>query len=116
MRKRSLSPLRLLRTGLFVVGVGLIGAVLLHIVIILALPRFTGGDAYSRVLGLYEMDSFFPLSAEPGPTGLANDDPYLRVAVCGFSVANGPSASPRMALSPSGRWRSMMRIPTRCSA
>lgn len=90
MRKRSLSPLRLLRTGLFVVGVGLIGAVLLHIVIILALPRFTGGDAYSRVLGLYEMDSFFPLSAEPGPTGLANDDPYLRVAVCGFSVANGP--------------------------
>ena len=81
MRKRSLSPLRLLRTGLFVVGVGLIGAVLLHIVIILALPRFTGGDAYSRVLGLYEMDSFFPLSAEPGPTGLANDDPYLRVGL-----------------------------------
>lgn len=90
MARRRSSPLRLLRTALFAVGVGLVGALLLHIVIILALPRFTGGDAYSRVLGLYEMDSFFPLSAEPGPTGLANDDPYLRVAVCGFSVSGGP--------------------------
>ncbi|MFP5075746.1 DUF1254 domain-containing protein [Rhizobium sp. YIM 134829] len=90
MAKQRISPFRLLRTGLFVIGLGLIGALLLHIVIILALPRFTGGDAYSRVLGLYEMDSFFPLAAEPGPTGLANDDPYLRVAVCGFSVMGGP--------------------------
>ncbi|PYE28797.1 putative membrane protein [Rhizobium sp. PP-WC-2G-219] len=79
-----------MRSLLYAVLVGLIGAALLHIVIILALPRFTAEDAYSRVLGLYEMDSFFPLTSAPGPTGLANDDPYLRVAVCGFSVLGGP--------------------------
>jgi uncharacterized membrane protein len=80
-----------MRSIVFAVLVGLVGAALLHIVIVLALPRFTGKDAYSRVLGLYEMDSFFSLSAEPGPTGLANDDPYLRTAVCGFSVDGGPA-------------------------
>ena len=73
-----------MRSALFAILVGLVGAALLHIVIILALPNFTGRDGYSRVLGLYEMDSFFPLSTEPGATGLANDDPFLRVAVCGF--------------------------------
>jgi uncharacterized membrane protein len=80
-----------MRSIVFAILVGLVGAALLHIVIVLALPRFTGKDAYSRVLGLYEMDSFFSLNAEPGPTGLANDDPYLRVAVCGFSVDGGPA-------------------------
>lgn len=80
-----------MRKVLLAIVIGLVGAALLHIVIILALPRFTGKDAYSRVLGLYEMDSFFPLTAEPGPTGLANEDPFLRVAVCGFSVAGAPS-------------------------
>lgn len=80
-----------MRSVLFAVIVGLVGAALLHIVIVLALPRFTGKDAYSRVLGLYEMDSFFPLTSEPGPTGLANEDPFLRVAVCGFSVSTGPA-------------------------
>ncbi|WP_275789642.1 DUF1254 domain-containing protein [Pararhizobium gei] len=80
-----------MRSLLFAILVGLVGAALLHIVIILALPRFTGQDAYSRVLGLYEMDSFFPLTNEPGATGLANDDPFLRVAVCGFSVSTSPA-------------------------
>ncbi|KQS67899.1 hypothetical protein ASG39_05995 [Rhizobium sp. Leaf371] len=79
-----------MRSLLYALLVGVIGAALLHIVIILALPRFTAEDAYSRVLGLYEMDSFFPLTSAPGPTGLSNDDPYLRVAVCGFSVLGGP--------------------------
>lgn len=79
-----------MRSVLFAILVGLVGAALLHIVIILALPQFTGKDAYSRVLGLYEMDSFFALGNEPGPTGLANEDPFLRVAVCGFSVSGDP--------------------------
>lgn len=80
-----------MRSVLFAILVGLVGAALLHIVIILTLPQFTGKDAYSRVLGLYEMDSFFPLTKEPGPTGLANEDPFLRGAVCGFSVAGAPA-------------------------
>ena len=81
---------------IFAILVGLVGAALLHIVIILVLPRFTGNDAYSRVLGLFEMDSFFPLSAAPGPTGLANEDPFcaLPSAVFRWSAARCGS-SPR---------------------
>ena len=80
-----------MRSIIFAILVGLVGAALLHIVIVLALPQFTGRDAYTRVLGLLEMDSFFPLTAEPGPTGLNNADPFLRTAVCSFSVADAPA-------------------------
>lgn len=79
-----------MRSLLFAILVGLVGATLLHIVIVLALPQFTGRDAYTRVLDLLEMDSFFPLTAEPGTTGLRNNDPFLRTAVCSFSVADAP--------------------------
>lgn len=77
----------LFRGSLFAVLIGLIGAALLHIVIILTLPQLTGKDAYTRVLGLFEMDRFFPLDAKPGFTGLANGDPFLQVAVCSFSIS-----------------------------
>ncbi|APG83847.1 membrane protein [Sinorhizobium americanum] len=80
-----------MRRALFTFLVGLVGAALLHIALVLALPRFTGRDAYTRVLGLLEMDSFFPLAAEPGPTGLDNNDPFLRTAVCSFSIADAPA-------------------------
>ncbi|RVK07950.1 DUF1254 domain-containing protein, partial [Sinorhizobium meliloti] len=39
-----------MRSIIFAILVGLVGAALLHIVIILALPQFTGRDAYTRVL------------------------------------------------------------------
>ncbi|WP_331373718.1 DUF1254 domain-containing protein [Sinorhizobium chiapasense] len=80
-----------MRSTLFAVLVGLFGAALLHIIIVLALPQFTGRDAYTRVLGLLEMDSFFPLTVEPGVTGLDNSDPYLRTAACSFSIAEAPA-------------------------
>ncbi|MCG5478803.1 DUF1254 domain-containing protein [Sinorhizobium alkalisoli] len=80
-----------MRSVLFAILVGLFGAALLHIVIVLALPQFTGRDAYTRVLDLLEMDSFFPLTAEPSPTGLRSGNPFLRTAVCSFSVADAPT-------------------------
>ncbi|WP_026618650.1 putative membrane protein [Ensifer sp. WSM1721] len=79
-----------MRSVLFAILVGLAGAALLHIVIVLALPQFTGRDAYTRVLGLLEMDSFFLLTTEPGATGLDNKDPFLRTAACSFSLAEAP--------------------------
>ncbi|KQW44339.1 MULTISPECIES: hypothetical protein [unclassified Ensifer] len=80
-----------MRSVLFASILGLVGAALLHIIIVLVLPQFTGRDAYTRVLGLLEMDSFFSLTSTPGPTGLSNDDPYLRTAVCSFSITDGPA-------------------------
>lgn len=65
---------------------GLIGAALLHIVIILALPQFTGKDAYTRVAAKGPANRFYSLGDRPDAAGLANVDPFLKVAVCHFDV------------------------------
>lgn len=80
-----------MRSVLFSVLVGLLGAAALHILIILAVPYFTGNDAYARIADLGEPMRFYPLSntAVPGG-GLINDDPDMRVAVCVLSVAEAP--------------------------
>ncbi|MCL6708262.1 hypothetical protein M8R20_14780 [Pseudomonas sp. R2.Fl] len=65
---------------------GLIGAAVLHIVIILALPHFTGKDAYTRVRSEGAANRFHLLDAAPDRLGLANTDPYLRTAVCHFET------------------------------
>jgi uncharacterized membrane protein len=70
--------------------IGLVGAALIHIIVILSLPRWTGSDAYTRVLGLGETGRFYALPNEANATGLYNDDPHLRAAVCRFDLAEGP--------------------------
>jgi Predicted integral membrane protein len=70
--------------------IGLVGAALLHIVIVLALPRWTGSDAFTRVTALGETGRFFALANEANPTGLFNDDPHIRSAVCRFDLSDGP--------------------------
>ena len=80
-----------MRSVLFTVLVGLIGAAALHILIILAVPGFTGNDAYTRITDLGEPQHFYPLENEPAPGGEpVNDNPGLRIAVCAFSVAEHP--------------------------
>ncbi len=84
-----------MRSIIFAILVGLVGAALLHIVIVLALPSSPAAMPI-RGAGLLEMDSFFPLTAEPGPTGLNNADPFLRTAVCRL-LGGGCSGSLRRA-------------------
>lgn len=79
-----------MRSLLFAVAVGLLGAALLHIVIILSLPSFTGRDAYTRVQAFGEANRFFPLAAATDGLQPINDDPALPTAVCAFSLENGP--------------------------
>lgn len=74
----------------FVLASGLVGAALLHLVIVLALPYFTGRDAYTRILSYDEVNRFFMLSSTPDASGLANVDPYIKTAVCAFSLEDGP--------------------------
>lgn len=90
---------------------GLVGAALLHVVIILALPRFVKADAYRRVEALGAPGSFYPLAGAAdggalrglaGDTGalaggegekrppLASEDPFLSVAACIVSLEGGP--------------------------
>lgn len=80
---------------------GLIGAALLHIIIILALPNFTGKDAYTRIKATGPSHRFIVLpdradSQADGraevsdPMALSNVDPFLKVAVCHFDIARAP--------------------------
>ena len=69
---------------------GLSGAAVLNIVIILALPGFTGLDAYSR-LTAYDSDGRFVLfDSRADEMGFSNGDPYLRTAACVISVETQP--------------------------
>lgn len=88
---------------------GLVGAALLHVVIILALPHFVRADAFRRVEALGPAGLFHPLAGatEGGALrGLAGDagasaptagrqpltsqDPFISVAACIISLEGGP--------------------------
>lgn len=69
---------------------GLVGALLLHIVIILSVPHVTSRDAYSRVAAEGEAGRFVVLKSKPDSAGLASADPTLRTGVCSISLADGP--------------------------
>ncbi|SSC69747.1 unnamed protein product [Ciceribacter sp. T2.26MG-112.2] len=88
---------------------GLIGAALLHIIIILALPNFTGKDAYTRIKAAGPSHRFIVLpdsvdtradkSTDKTANGraegsdqmaLSNVDPFLKGAVCHFDIARAP--------------------------
>jgi uncharacterized membrane protein len=80
----------MIRSALFAILTGLAGAAVLHIVIILALPSFTGLDAYSRLLS-YDADNRFVIfDARKDDVGFSNGDPYLRTAACVFSLDAKP--------------------------
>ncbi|MGK6315271.1 DUF1254 domain-containing protein [Neorhizobium sp. DT-125] len=75
---------------LFAVVTGLIGAALLHLVIVLLLPDFSERDAYTRVLAEGEIHRFYRLGEKPDRAGLSKDDPFVDAAVCAFDVSEGP--------------------------
>jgi uncharacterized membrane protein len=80
----------MIRAALFALLTGLVGAAVLHIVIILALPSFTGLDAYTRLLS-YDADNRFVIfGARKDDIGFSNGDPYLRTAACVFAVDAKP--------------------------
>lgn len=80
----------MIRAILFSLLTGIVGAAVLHIVIILALPSFTGLDAYTRLSTYDEEDRFFILTDKPDIAGLANTDPFIKTAACVFSIEDRP--------------------------
>ncbi|KAB1085750.1 DUF1254 domain-containing protein [Neorhizobium galegae] len=75
---------------LLAVITGLIGAALLHLIIVLALPDFSERDAYTRVLAEGEIFRFYRLGEKPDRAGLAKDDPFVDATVCAFDISDGP--------------------------
>ncbi|WP_339757804.1 DUF1254 domain-containing protein [uncultured Hoeflea sp.] len=79
-----------MRNALLAIAIGLVGAAFIHIVIILALPMWTGKDAWTKVKALGATNRFYSLANEPNLTGLYNENPYVRSAVCRFDITDGP--------------------------
>jgi len=79
-----------MRSLALAIAIGLVGAAALHIVIILALPGWTGNDAWTRVVRLGETDRFYALANEANSSGLLNEDLHINVAVCRFDLTEGP--------------------------
>ena len=82
--------MRNLLAVVFAVVVGLVGAALLHLVIVLSLPQFSQRDAYTRIIAEGESHRFYRLGNQPDRAGLAKEDPMVEMAVCSFTVAEAP--------------------------
>jgi uncharacterized membrane protein len=79
-----------MRSLLYAILVGLLGAVVLHIVVILMVPVYSGLDAYARVLDLGSPGEFKRLPDKAPETALSVSGPFLKEAVCAFSTDDGP--------------------------
>lgn len=84
------SGLRFIGQLLFAIVTGVVGAALLHLVIVLLLPDFSQRGAYSRVLKTGETHRFHRLSDTPNKAGLVQQDPFIELAVCAFDVTEMP--------------------------
>ncbi|MCX8998482.1 DUF1254 domain-containing protein [Rhizobiaceae bacterium BDR2-2] len=71
---------------------GLIGAALLHIIIVLALPRFSESDAYSRILAAGPAGAFHALGDAQRAGPLLQPNPFVSAAVCAFDLSQAPVA------------------------
>lgn len=69
---------------------GIVGALILHIVIILAIPHFATRTAWAKVSSLGETGTFQILRKGAGAKSLGSADPYVRTAVCAFSDDGSP--------------------------
>lgn len=69
---------------------GIVGAAVLHILIILILPFNTNIDAWSKVENLGDAFEFFTLENEENSSGLYNEDVFIQTAVCHYELEEGP--------------------------
>jgi uncharacterized membrane protein len=80
----------MVRTVLYVVGGVLLG-LMIHLVVILILPRISENPAYAQVASIKALDRTtlipVPAAGEPNPLGL---DPDLVYAVCQLDLSGGP--------------------------
>ena len=72
------------------VAAGLVGAILLHIVIILAIPHFAGQKAWQKVEALGAPGEFHRLANDAPQRALSEADPFVRSAICLFDASAGP--------------------------
>ncbi len=67
---------------------GLIGAAIVHITVLLLVPVFSDTNAWTRIEATTTAYRFEPLDRKRGLSG--DGDPLIREAVCRFDLADGP--------------------------
>ena len=75
---------------LLAIVTGVVGAAVLHILLILILPFNSNVDAWSKVENLGDPFEFFSLANEPNDSGLYNEDIFIQTAVCHYILDEGP--------------------------
>lgn len=75
---------------LLAIFTGLVGAAVLHILLILILPFNSNVDAWSKVQNLGEPFEFYSLANQPNETELYNEDIFIQTAVCHYMLDEGP--------------------------
>jgi len=69
---------------------GIVGAGIVHIAVLMMIPVFSERDAWSRVSALGQPYGFMPLDRSGPSAGiLKGADPMFEVAVCRFDLAEG---------------------------
>jgi len=79
-----------MRRFVYAVVVGLIGAGIVHIAILIMLPTMSPSDAWSRLAAqadLYQIVPYVTDSELAGPAGV--DDPYFQAVACRFDLEEG---------------------------
>ena len=78
-----------MRRALHVVLLGLIGAGIVHIVVLLLVPHFSSKDAWAQLASATPAYAMIPL--DPGGAGpTASNDPLMRSIGCRFDLGDGP--------------------------
>lgn len=69
---------------------GLVGAAVLHVIILLAIPHFSNRDANTRAVAEGKPHLFHLLEETTEKKTLGSGDPFMRVAVCTFNIEEQP--------------------------
>jgi uncharacterized membrane protein len=75
---------------LYSILVGLVGAALLHLIIILSIPHYSDQDAYSLALVMNAKNRFQLVENEGPMANMTNGDPFMRHAICTYDVSEQP--------------------------
>jgi uncharacterized membrane protein len=80
-----------MRRLLYAILLGLVGAGIVHIVVLILLPLFSQRDAWSRLAAaadLYVMTSAD--GSDGGTSTVESPDPFFRASACRFDLEDGP--------------------------
>jgi len=75
---------------IFAIFIGLVGAAVLHLVILFSIPHFSNRDAYTRAAAEGAPHLFHLLEETREKAALGSGDPFMRVAVCTFNIEDKP--------------------------